>query len=135
VKSSLSHELAMLGGVAGSVHKVSDELLYLMEQLGLPASVLRVIERIPRGKGMAGQAWQTGEPVTTCNIKTDALAPIEAGARAVSAQASIAIPVLDEAGGVVSVVGFAFPDDQPFDDTRVMVCQKAAYRVWLSLVP
>jgi L-methionine (R)-S-oxide reductase len=69
--------------------------------------------QIPRGKGMAGQAWVLDEPVQVCNLKTDAHTAIQPGARTVSAQGAIALPVHDKSGAVRAVVGFAFEDERP----------------------
>ena len=133
MKSSLRQVLERLGGIAGSIHRTSGDFLCLVDQTGLPDDVVQIIERVPRGKGMAGQAWLTGKPITTCNIKTDSAAPIEPGARSVLAKASIAVPIFDDQGDAVSVIGFAFSDDQPFDEMRIDICRQAAYHLWSTL--
>ena len=117
-----------LGCVSGCVHSRQGERLHLEVQVGLPASVLTLIASIPKGKGMAGQAWLRSEPTMTCNLKTDQTAPIEPGAREVDASSAIAIPVMDQDGEVVAVVGFAFGDDTGFDSSRLARCQAAALR-------
>lgn len=44
----------------------------------------------------------------TCNLQTDEKGNIKPGAKAVNAQAAIALPVLDAAGAVSAVVGIAW---------------------------
>jgi hypothetical protein len=100
------------GGVAGSVHHVRDGLLTLTGALRLPEPVLRATATIPRGKGMAGLAWERDAPVQTCNLQTDESGDVKPGARAVGAQGAVAFPVRDGAGQVRAVVGVAFADER-----------------------
>ncbi len=98
------------GGVAGTVHvraEGTDELA-LVASVNIPPKVVEVTRRIPRGKGMAGLAWQRDEAVQTCNLKDDASGDVRPGAKAVDANAAVALPVHDEAGQLRAVVGIAF---------------------------
>ena len=63
---------------------------------------------------MAGLALQRGEPVQTCNLQEDRTGTVKPGAKAVNAQAAVAIPVQDSTGSVLSVVGIAFQDEREF---------------------
>ena len=56
---------------------------------------------------MAGVAQVRKEPVQTCNLQTDETGNIKPGAKAVNAQAAIALPVFDSALAVRAVVGIA----------------------------
>ncbi|HVR03941.1 MAG TPA: hypothetical protein VMT47_17520 [Polyangia bacterium] len=38
----------------------------------IPEPVKQIVQRVPRGKGMAGLVFVRDEPISTCNIKTDA---------------------------------------------------------------
>jgi hypothetical protein len=76
--------------------------------------VQQIVAWVPNGKGMAGLALQRNEPVQTCNLQEDKSGNIKPGAKAVNAQAAIAIPVPDASGGVRAVVGIAFPDEREF---------------------
>src|SRR6516162_1976925 len=40
--------------------------------VNIPPPVQAVVEYVPRGKGMAGVALASGEPVQTCHLKDDA---------------------------------------------------------------
>lgn len=99
------------GGVAGSVHRRVGDQLVGTAFLNIPADVQALTRTIPCGKGMAGLAWQRGEPVLTCNLATDTTGDVRPGARAVAARAAVALPVFDDDGQVRAVVGIAFASD------------------------
>lgn len=104
--------LATCGGFAGTVHRREtldgSERLRLAAAVNIPAPVLAAVETVPRGKGMAGLAWERRLPVQTCNLQTDATGDVRPGARAVDAQAAVALPVFGPDGALRGVVGFAF---------------------------
>jgi len=104
--------LAELGAVAGSVHEQRDEDLYLTAAHRLPPPVIAAVAHVPRGKGMAGAAQVERAPVQTCNLQTDTSGNIKPGAKAVNAQAAIAVPVFNTMGDVAAVVGAAWMDER-----------------------
>lgn len=112
----LEEFVAAQGGVAGTVHVLQEGILKLEASLNIPPPVVRVTERIPMGKGMAGLAWERNRSVATCNLKTDASGDVRPGAKAVDAQAALAIPVRDAAGQVRAVVGVAFLGERDFSE-------------------
>jgi L-methionine (R)-S-oxide reductase len=96
------------GGVAGTVHLRGPEQLELRAAVNIPPKVAEIVRQIPRGKGMAGLAWERDEPVHTCNLKTDASGDVRPGAKAVDANAAVAIPIHDPSGALRGVVGIAY---------------------------
>ena len=96
------------GGVAGTVHVQRGEDLHLTAAHNIPPHVVAVVAHVPHGKGMAGLAQVKKAPVQTCNLQTDATGNIKPGAKAVNAQAAVALPVFDDAGAVRAVVGIAW---------------------------
>lgn len=110
----LATYLRSLGAVAGSVHLVEGNGLRLTGAVNLPEKVQQVVEWVPNGRGMAGQALECGEPVFTCNLKDDSSGAVRPGAKAVEAQAAVAMPVRDESNAIVAIVGFAFADQRDF---------------------
>ena len=100
------------GGVAGTVHVRQSNGLALAAAFRIPPPVIEAVRWVPQGKGMAGVALETGEAVTTCNLKEDDSGRVKPGAKAVSAQAAVALPIKDEAGQVVAVVGLAFQEER-----------------------
>jgi hypothetical protein len=104
----LSRFLERYGGIAGTVHLQANKELQLVASVNIPPKVQELTARIPKGKGMAGLAWARGEPVQTCNLKTDSSGDVRPGARAVDAQAAVALPVRAKSGEIRAVVGIAF---------------------------
>ena len=104
--------LDRLGGVAGTVHEQRGDDLYLTAARNIPPPVVAIVARVAHGKGMAGIAQVTKQPVQTCNLKTDESGAIKPGAKAVDAQAAIALPVLRDDGEVRAVVGIAWSDER-----------------------
>src|SRR5437588_4852679 len=111
VQSWLGGFLNEAGAVAGTVHRHTDGGLRLSAAINIPAPVQQVVEWVPSGKGMAGLALERGEPVQTCNLQEDRSGAVKPGARAVNAQAAVALPVRDESGAIVAVVGAAFREE------------------------
>jgi hypothetical protein len=104
------------GGVAGTVHERHAELLLLRAAVNIPPPVIKATETIPKGKGMAGLAWERNRSVAVCNIQSDQSGDVKPGAKAVGAQAALAIPVRDADGEVRAVVGIAFMGERDFSD-------------------
>lgn len=100
--------IAQHDGIAGTVHVQRGEDLYLTAAHNIPPKVVAIVAHVPRGKGMAGLAQVKQEPVQTCNLQTDETGNIKPGAKAVDAQAAVALPVLDDLGMVRAVVGIAW---------------------------
>ena len=108
--------LRNVDGVAGTVHEQRGEDLYLTAAQNIPPPVIALVTHVPHGKGMAGVAQVKKQPVQTCNLQTDDdTGTIKPGAKAVNAQAAIALPVLDDDGGVRAVVGVAWADERELD--------------------
>ena len=107
------------GGIAGTVHTLSGDVLSLRAAMNIPPPVIRATEIIPKGKGMAGLAWERQRSVAVCNLKTDATGDVRPGAKAVDAQAALAIPVRGPEGDVRAVVGIAFLGEREFGEDEL----------------
>jgi len=101
-------------GAAGTVHLFENGGLRLASAINIPPQVQQLVAWVPNGKGMAGLALERKEPIQTCNLKDDSSGNVRPGAKAVNAQAAVALPVSDGAAGVRAVVGIAFPDEREF---------------------
>jgi L-methionine (R)-S-oxide reductase len=88
--------------------------LRLTAAVNIPPPVQQIVAWVPNGKGMAGLALQRREPVQTCNLQEDRSGDVKPGAKAVNAQAAVAIPVQNAEGSVRAVVGIAFQDEREF---------------------
>jgi hypothetical protein len=100
------------GAVAGTVHFHQEEGLVLAASQNIPDKVLEIVAWVPSGKGMAGLALERGEAIQTCNLQEDRTGAVKPGAKAVDARAAVAIPVHDQHGAIIAVVGAAFADDR-----------------------
>ncbi|HET9620845.1 MAG TPA: hypothetical protein VFP84_05750 [Kofleriaceae bacterium] len=108
------------GAIAGTVHVVRNDLLEIVAAHNIPPRVQEVTATIPRGKGMAGLAWQHDRPIQTCNLQEDASGAVKPGAKAVDGKAAVALPVHAAAGGVRAVVGLAWIDERALADDEVV---------------
>jgi hypothetical protein len=115
-----------LGAVAGSVHEQRGDDLYLTAAHHLPPPVISAVAFVPRGKGMAGLAQVKKAPVQTCNLQTDDSGAVKPGAKAVNAQAAIAVPVLSDAGEVLAVVGAAWMTEGEIGPEREQAIVRSA---------
>jgi hypothetical protein len=121
--------LSKYNGAAGTVHLFENGGLKLASAINIPPQVQQVVAWVPNGKGMAGLALQRKEPVQTCNLKEDNTGNVKPGAKAVNAQAAVALPVLDGKSDVRAVVGIAFPNEREFTTAELEELTAAASTV------
>jgi L-methionine (R)-S-oxide reductase len=126
VQSWLSAFLIQAAGVAGTVHLCSDGGLRLAVAVNIPPKVIEAVSWVPSGKGMAGLALERGESIQTCNLQEDRSGAVKPGAKAVNAQAAIAMPVRNQSGEIVAVVGAAFADEREIQGAELERLQRAA---------
>jgi L-methionine (R)-S-oxide reductase len=129
LKSWLSSYLHQTGAVAGTVHWRTDGGLRLAAAVNIPPKVQELVAFVPTGKGMAGLALERGEPVQTCNLKEDNSGAVKPGAKAVNAQAAVAMPVRDAAGTIVAVVGIAFMEEREIQGEELQRLEAGASTV------
>ena len=122
----LESVVAELDAIAGTVHVQRGEDLYLTAAHNIPPHVIAIVAHVPHGKGMAGVAQVKKQPVQTCNLQTDQTGNIKPGAKAVDAQAAIALPVLDEAGTIRAVVGIAWNKEGEIGEDEEQALMKLA---------
>src|SRR6266849_2327555 len=95
----------------GTIHLLeSDGVLHLKDaSAGIPGPVLEAVRLVPIGKGMAGLAVQRKEPVSVCNLQSDASGNVRPGAKATGMEGAIVVPVLsrDEAVGALGIANRA----------------------------
>src|SRR5947209_18791821 len=103
LQSWLSNYLADSAAIAGTVHLHENGRLQLAAAVNIPDKVREVVAWVPSGKGMAGLALERGEAIQTCNLQEDRSGAVKPGAKAVNAQAAVALPVRDRDGRIVAV--------------------------------
>ena len=112
----------------GTIHRTdgSGKFLDLVAQIGVPKSVLDKIVHIPFGKGIAGAAAETKEPVELCNLQQDLGGVAKADARKTGVAGSLAVPILSTDGDkVLGTLGIG--KFQPYDFTPAEIEQLAGY--------
>ena len=122
--------LTVLNADSGTVHASGpDGALHLRAAIGIPEPVLAIVQVVPVGKGMAGLAAERKCAVNSCNIQQDTSGDVRPGARATGLAGSVAVPVLDNHGRVLGVVGVATRAERTFtsDDERAIAEQSRAF--------
>jgi L-methionine (R)-S-oxide reductase len=126
LQSWLQTFVASHNAAAGTVHVYEDGGLRLAAAINIPPPVAEAVEWVPNGKGMAGLALERKEPVETCNLQEDTSGNVKPGAKAVNAQAAIALPVMEGDGEVRAVVGIAFQDQRKFSGADIEKLNESA---------
>ncbi len=92
----LREAVVSFGCQTGTLHRFEpgDRHLKLVAHFGIPEVLMPVIQSIPLGKGIAGVAAETRQPVEMCNLQTDASGVAKPGAKQTQVQGSLAVPVL-----------------------------------------
>jgi hypothetical protein len=129
LQSWLSRFLEQAGAVAGTVHLHVDGGLRLAAAVNIPPKVQEVVAWVPNGKGMAGLALERGVPIQTCNLQEDNSGAVKPGAKAVNAQAAVALPVRDAGGMIAAVVGVAFAEEREIQGEELQRLEDAACTV------
>jgi len=101
IQESLRLILARFDSETGTIHRLDPglRLLHLVVEVGLPPALLEVVKTIPVGKGIAGQTVARGEPVSICNLQTDATGTARPAARQTGVGGALCVPI--RAGDVI----------------------------------
>lgn len=136
-ESWLMRVLEAMGCVTGTVHRVREEgWLEVEAALGVPEALMPVIQRIPFGKGIAGAAAATREPVELCNLQQDLGGVAKEGARQTKVAGSLAVPVFSADGStVLGTLGVGMREPHEFtceEKSRLAGFAAELARVWQS---
>src|ERR1035441_8664825 len=125
--------LGEIGAIAGTVPLCEDGGLRLAAAINIPEAVRQIVAWVPSGKGMAGLALERGAPVTTCNLRDDRSGNVRPGAKAVNAQAAVALPIRSRDGPIVAVVGAAFADEREIGESELRDLDRKRTRLTLTV--
>ncbi|MDB6079486.1 MAG: hypothetical protein JWO82_3233 [Akkermansiaceae bacterium] len=118
----------------GTLHRADGEWLDLVAHAGVPAELIPKIARIPFGKGIAGVAAATREPVELCNLQQDLGGVAKEDARKTQVSGSIAVPILTPDGRVLGTLGigkyapYDFPEDEK---NRIAAVAAGVAALWM----
>lgn len=85
----------------GTIHLLdaARQELHLAAQIGLPPALLDVVRVVPVGKGIAGQTFAQGRPVSICNLQTDAGGVARPGAKQTGVGGALCVPLRASGSG------------------------------------
>jgi hypothetical protein len=113
----LGQVMGGFGCVTGTLHRADGEWLDLVVAIGVPEPLMPVIARIPFGKGIAGAAAATREPVELCNLQADLGGVAKEGARQTKVAGSLAVPVFSADGvRVLGTLGIGMREPHDFTE-------------------
>ena len=112
-----------------SIHLLEDGVLILKAEVGLPPHIAEIVSRVPIGKGMAGLAAERNEPVSSCNIQTDATGDVKPGARATGVNGAIVVPIRDANGQVRGALGIGVHRQYEYSEEETARLLEAAAKL------
>ena len=110
--------MAEFGCQTGTLHRAEGEWLHLVAMAGVPDFLLDKISLIPFGKGIAGVAASTREPVELCNLQQDLGGVAKEDARKTGVSGSLAVPILSNEGLVLGMLGVGKVTPYEFSDSE-----------------
>ncbi len=120
---ALLHEiLGEFSCQTGTVHRIAldgSEHLTLVVQIGVPERLLEKISHIPFGKGIAGVAAATKQPVELCNLQQDLGPAAMPDARQTGVAGALAVAIFSPCGeqvigtlGIGKYVPYGFTEEE-----------------------
>jgi len=109
--------IAHFGADTGTIHLLeSDGVMHLKAaSAGIPEPVLKAVQVVPIGKGMAGLAVERKEPVKVCNLQTDSSGSARPAAKTTGMEGAIVVPIFRDADAV-GALGIANRAPRAFTD-------------------
>jgi L-methionine (R)-S-oxide reductase len=106
------------GAVSATLHRADrdNRLLHMLAYLGLPPALVPITQRIPFGKGIAGLCAERCEPITLCNLQTDASGAARPDAKLTGVAGAISVPILAADGSLLGTLGIGKPNEHTYTD-------------------
>jgi L-methionine (R)-S-oxide reductase len=117
---ALQHAIDKLCADSGTIHlRDADELvLHLVASHNVPESLIAAIRQIPWGKGMAGLAAQSCEPVDYCNLQTSTSPEVHAKAKTAGTQGAVVVPMM-HGNEVMGTIGIGCRAERAFSASEI----------------
>jgi len=127
LRGVLDRVLAHFDCAVGTIHSLdpASNLLRLRAGRGIPDSILKPVQTIPIGKGMAGIAAERRAPVQVCNLQSDSSGVAKPAARDTKMEGSVAVPMLVD-GDLRGVLGVAKPVPYDFSEAETNLLLEVA---------
>lgn len=112
---ALQQAIGKLCADSGTIHiRDADELvLHLVASHNLPDQLLAAIREVPWGKGMAGRAAQTSEPVDYTNLQSSTSPEVDTLAKSTGVQGAVVVPMI-HGSEVVGTIGIGCTKERTF---------------------
>lgn len=135
MQPELAAILERFGADSGTVHILERGVLVLKAHIGVPDQVVRIVQEVPIGKGMAGLAAERNEPVSTCNIQSDTSGDVRPGARQTGMNGALVVPMRDAEGNVVGTLGIGVRKQYEYSKAERAKLLEEASALALGLAP
>jgi signal transduction protein with GAF and PtsI domain len=135
-QAALEAVARLFAASTATLHRADGEsrTLHLLAWLGIPEKLLPITREIPFGKGMAGLCALRLEPVTVCNLQTDASGAARPGARETGAAGAVVVPVLEPGSGrLLGTLGIGKPAEHSYTGQELEVLHGCAGVISQSL--
>jgi L-methionine (R)-S-oxide reductase len=129
MQAKLEAIIGRFGADTGTIHLLENGVLMLKAHAGVPDTVVRIVERVPIGKGMAGLAAERNEPVSTCNIQSDNSGDVNAGAKQTDVGGAIVVPIRNGLGDAVGALGIGVHREHTYSAIEVSQLLEEAARL------
>jgi len=134
LEQTLRDALAQFHSETGTIHWLDEptQLLHLAAHVGLPPQLLDVVKTIPVGKGIAGATAAKNQPVTICNLQTDASGVARPGAKQTGVGGAICVPIRQN-GKVAGTFGIGTVREHDYTAAEINALQDIANTVAAAL--
>ena len=105
MQAALEEIIRRFGADTGAIHLLEDGVLKLEAHVGIPAEVVKIVETVPLGKGMAGLCAEKNTPISSCNIQIDETGNVRPGARQTGVNGAIVVPIRAADGSLRGTLG------------------------------
>lgn len=116
----LTSTLADFACQTGTIHRTRPDgnTLEIIAKAGIPEALMEKIALIPFGKGIAGAAAESRQPVELCNLQQDLGGVAKPDARSTGVAGSLAVPIFSPDGNVIGTLGIGKFTPYEFSDAE-----------------
>ena len=125
LSNALAAIAAEFAAPTATLHRADEgaRLLHMVAHRGLPERLVPLTAKIPFGKGMAGVCVERREPVTVCNLQTDASGIVRPGAKETGVAGAISVPIFGAEARLLGTFGIGKPGEHDYsaEETATLV--------------
>ena len=129
MQAELEAIIGRFGADMGTIHLLEDRVLMLKAHAGVPPPLVRIVAKVPIGKGMAGLAAERNEPVSNCNIQADRTGDVQPGAKQIGVGGAVVVPIRNRGGNAVGALGIGVHRQHEYSTSEVARLLEEAARL------